>query len=100
MRCQTLLLLLAAACLLAAAAAVPSPGKKGLKFDFKTPGSAKAHLGEQKLARIAKRSGQTQAGVSIDQLATQIETEDDLVRRAVGLHGPACVSPGVITPTP
>jgi hypothetical protein len=65
--------------MLATVAAVPAPGpgKKGIKFDFKTPGSAKAELGEQKLFRIAKRS--KPEGTTVDELALQIETEADLV---------------------
>jgi hypothetical protein len=48
-----------------------------VRFDFKTPGSAKASLGVSKLARIAKRSNMH---MTVDQLAAEIEQDDDLVR--------------------
>lgn len=47
------------------------------RFNFKTPGSAKAALGVTRLARIKARSGQ--GHLSIDQLAKCIEDDDDLV---------------------
>lgn len=47
------------------------------RFDFKTPGSAKAALGVTKLARIQARSGQ--GHLTIDELAHRIEQDDDLV---------------------
>jgi hypothetical protein len=48
-----------------------------VRFDFKTPGSAKSNLGVSKLARIAKRSNMH---IDIDQLAAEIEQDNDLVR--------------------
>lgn len=76
-RCASL-----AACWLAAAVAClllcsscEAAGK--LKFDFKTPGSAKANLGVSRLARIQKRSSQTHK--TIDEIAREIERDPDLV---------------------
>jgi hypothetical protein len=57
-------------------ASVPEPGKKGHRFGFKGRG-AKAELGVQKLARIAARS--KSSDLTVDQLALQLETDDDLV---------------------
>lgn len=71
------LLLVVACCLFALAASVPEPGKKGHRFGFKGR-SAKLELGEQKLNRITARS--KSGDITVDQLALQLETDDDLVR--------------------
>jgi hypothetical protein len=65
----------------------PSPSGR-VRFDYKAPGSAKG-LGVSKLARILKRSGLTH--LTLDQLAQQIESDDDLVSSIWLSKLPACV---------
>jgi hypothetical protein len=68
----------AVACLLLCVSCHPQkPSPSGhVKFEFKTPGSAKG-LGVSKLARIQRRSGLSH--LTLDQLAKEIESDDDLV---------------------
>jgi len=51
------------------------------RFNFTTPGSAKAQLGLTKLAGIRERSNQTDR--TVDELALMIERDNDLVRRSL-----------------
>lgn len=70
-----LLLLLSAALLISTAEAKPDNVRN--RNDFRSCGGAKACLGAQKLDRIRRRAGMGHK--TIDQLAQQLDEDDDLV---------------------